>query len=44
MELKSEFKDILHPFHKEVGMSIALVVNLSGEQTSKTVRKLCEQA
>ena len=44
MELKSEFKDALHSFYKEVGVPIALVFNPSGAQTSKTVRKLYNQA
>ena len=37
MELKSEFKDALHSFYKEVGVSISLVVNPSGKQTSKAI-------
>ena len=44
MELKSEFKDTLHSFYKEVGLPIALVVNPSGNQTNKAVRKFCNQA
>ena len=43
MEMKSEFKDSLHSFCKEVGVPIALVVDPSGEQTSKAVRKFCNQ-
>ena len=44
MELKSEFNDALYSFYKEVGVPIALVVNPSGEKTSKVVRKFCNQA
>ena len=40
---KSDFKDALHLFCKEVGVPITLVVDPSGEQTSKSVRKFCNQ-
>ena len=43
MEMKSEFKDALHSFCKEVGVPIALVADPSGEQASKAVRKFCNQ-
>ena len=43
MELKSDSKDALHSFCKGVGVPIALVVDPSGEQTSKVVRKFCNQ-
>ena len=43
MELKSDFKDTLHLFCKEVGVLIDLVVGPPGEQTSKHVRKFCNQ-
>ena len=43
MELKSKFKDALHSFCKEVGVPIALVVDPSGEQTSKAVKQFCNQ-
>ena len=43
MELKSDFKDALHLFCKEIDVPIDLVVDPSGEQTSKHVRKFCNQ-
>ena len=43
MERKSDFKDALHSFFKEVGVPISLVVDPSGEQTSKAVRRFCNQ-
>ena len=43
MELKSDFKDTLHLFCKKVGVPIDIVVDPSGEQTSKHVRKFCNQ-
>ena len=43
MELKSNLKDALHLFCKEAMISIALVVDPSGEHTIKSVRKLCTQ-
>ena len=43
MERKSDFKDALHLFCKEIGVPISLVVDPSGEQTSKAVRKFCNQ-
>ena len=39
MEKKSDFKDCLHMFCKEIGVPITLVVDPSGEQTSKVVKK-----
>ena len=43
MAKKSDFQDVLHQFCKEVGVPIALMVDPSGEQTSKAVRKFCNQ-
>ena len=43
MELNSDFEDALHLFCKEIGVPISLVVDPSGEQTSKAVRKFCNQ-
>ena len=43
MKLKSQFKDALHLFCKEIGVPVSLVVDPSGEQTSKDVRKFCNQ-
>ena len=43
MEKRPDFKDALHMFCKQVGVSIALVVDPSGEQTSKNVRRFCNQ-
>ena len=41
MKQKSEFKDALHLFCKEIGVPVSLVVDPSGEQTSKDVRIFC---
>ena len=43
MRKRSEFKDALHLFCKEIGVPESLVVDPSGEQTSKDVRKFCNQ-
>ena len=43
MEKKSVFHDCLQVFCKEVGVPISLVVDPSGEQTSKAVRRFCNQ-
>ena len=43
MEKRSNSKDALHMFCKEVNVSIALVVDPSEEQTSKDVRRFCNQ-
>ena len=43
MERKSEFHDCLQVFCKEVGVPISLVVDPSGEQTSKAVKRFCNQ-
>ena len=43
MKRKSQFKDALHLFCKEIGVPVSLVVDPSGEQTSKDVRKFCNQ-
>jgi len=43
MEFKSDFKDALHLFCKEAGVPIDLVVDPSGEQTSKPICKFCNQ-
>ena len=43
MESKSDFLDCLHLFCKEVGVPVSLVVDPSGEQTSRLVRRFCNQ-
>ena len=43
LEKKSDFHDCLQVFCKEVGVPISLVVDPSGEQTSKAVRRFCNQ-
>ena len=43
MEKRSDFPDALHQFCKEVGVPIALVLDPAREQTSKAVRKFCNQ-
>ena len=43
MKSKGDFKDSLHLFCKEVGVPVDLVVNPSGERTSKEVTKFCHQ-
>jgi len=43
MEKKSDFRDCLHQFCKEAGVPEILVVDPSGEQTSKAVRRFCNQ-
>ena len=43
MKSKGEFKDALHLFCKEVGVPVSLVLDPSGEQTSKHVKKFCNQ-
>ena len=43
MEKKSDFHDCLQVFCKEVGVPISLVVDPSGEQTSKAVKRFCNQ-
>ena len=43
MESKSDFIDCLHLFCKEVGVPVSLVVDPSGEQTSRLVRRFCNQ-
>ena len=43
MEKKSYFQDCLHLFCKEVGVPEVIVVDASGEQTSKPVRRFCIQ-
>ena len=43
MKSKSQFKDALHQFCKEVGVPSTLVVDPSGEQTSKEVKHFCHQ-
>ena len=40
---RSEFKDALHSFCKEIGVPISLVVDPAGEQTSREVRRFCNQ-
>ena len=44
MERKSQFHDCLQVFCKEVGVPISLVVDPSKEQTSKAVKRFCNQA
>ena len=43
MKTKSDFLDSLHLFCKEVGVPVSLVVDPSGEQTSRLVRRFCNQ-
>ena len=43
MELKLDFKGALHLFCEEFGVLVDLVVDPSGEQTSKPVRNFCNQ-
>lgn len=43
MEFKSDFKSNLYLFCKEFGIPVALIVDPSGEQTSKSVYTLCNQ-
>ena len=44
MERKSDFRDSLHQFSKEVGVSEVLIVDPSGKQASKSVKQFCIQA
>ena len=43
MEHKSDFKDCLHQFCKEVGDPDVLVLDPSGELTLKAVHRFCTQ-
>lgn len=43
MKHKSDFPDALHLFCKEVGVPESLIVDPSGEQTSRKVKKFCNQ-
>ena len=43
MESKGDFLNALHQFCKEVGVPVSLVVDPSGEQTSRNVRRFCHQ-
>lgn len=43
MSSKSQFPDALQMFCKEVGVPTTLVVDPSGEQTSRQVRRFCHQ-
>ena len=43
MKSKGDFEDALHQFCKDVGVPVSLVVDPSGEQTKKSVRKFCHQ-
>ena len=43
MKSKGEFLDALHQFCKEVGVPTTLVVDPSGEQRKKEVKKFCHQ-
>ena len=43
MKSKCDFLDALHLFCKEVGVPVSLVLDPSGEQTSKPVKKFCTQ-
>ena len=43
MKRKYQFKEALHLFCKELGVSVSLVVDPSGEQTSKDIWKFCNQ-
>lgn len=44
MKSKSEFADALRMFAKEIGVPEALIVDPSGEQTSRKVKSFCHQA
>ena len=43
MKSKSQFKDVLHLFCKEIGVPDKLVLDPSGEQTSRKVKHFCQQ-
>ena len=43
MRSKGDFPDALKMFCKEIGVPVALVVDPSGEQTSKKVKRFCNQ-
>lgn len=43
MQSKIESQDALHQFFKEIGVPATLVVDPSGEQTKKSVKKFCHQ-
>ena len=43
MEKKSDFDQALQLFCKEIGVPIALVVDPSGEQTSRAVKRFCNK-
>ena len=43
MEMKSQFKNSLHQLCKKIGLTSTIVVDPSGEQTSKEVKKFCNQ-
>jgi hypothetical protein len=43
MESKGSFKDALHQFCKEIGVPESLILDPSGEQTSKDVKRFCHQ-
>ena len=43
MKSKGDFLDALHQFCKEVGVPVTLVVDPSGEQTKKSVKRFCHQ-
>ena len=43
MSSKGDYKDALHKFCKDVGVPTTLLVDPSGEQTSKKARKFCNQ-
>ena len=43
MEKKSDFQDCLQVFCKEIGVPISLVVDPAREQTSKAVKRFCNQ-
>ena len=43
MKNKGEFYDALHMFCKEIGVPTSLVVDPSGEQTSRKVKHFCNQ-
>ena len=43
MKSKGDYKEALHKFCKDVGVPSTLLVDPSGEQTSKKARKFCHQ-
>jgi hypothetical protein len=40
---KSDYPDALHQFCKEIGVPTSIIVDPSGKQSSKRVKKFCHQ-